>query len=174
MPREWSWVTGHLLTLQKYVDQLPPGANVNLAMAELAREYADTEVFLMDFWPVYPPLYIVFDPEAACQITTKYNLSKTDMHLQFMKPITGGPNLISMDGQEWKTWRSLFNPGFSQGTMMENVPHIVSSVQVFCEVLKEKVDGGLIELDNMTTRLTMDVIMKLTLSVVPRTLLTTS
>ncbi|KAF2180348.1 cytochrome P450 [Zopfia rhizophila CBS 207.26] len=138
MPKEWSWFTGHLLTLQKYVDQIPPDANVNLAMKDLAREYAETEVFLMDFWPVYPPLLMVYSPEAAIQVSTKYNLPKTDMHLRFIKPITGGPNVISMSDNEWKTWRSLFNPGFSTAVMMDNVPHIVDSVQVYCEILKEK------------------------------------
>jgi cytochrome P450 len=132
-------------------------------MYELALEFADTEVFLMDFWPVYPPLLMVYDPDTAVQISTKYNLPKTDMHLQFMKPITGGPNLISMSSSEWKTWRTLFNPGFSSSTMMDNVPHIVNSVQVFYERLKEKAGGGKVLLDDLTTRLTMDVIIKLTL-----------
>lgn len=163
MPPRWSWITGHLLILQKYVDQLPSDANVNLAMADLAREFSDTEVFLMDFWPVYPPLLVVYDPDAAGQITTKYNLPKTDMHLQFMKPITGGPNLISMSDQEWKYWRSLFNPGFSTAALTETVPHIVKSVEIFREKLKEKVSAGITCLDDLTTRLTMDVIMKVTL-----------
>lgn len=163
MPEGWSWLTGHLLTLQKYVDKLPPDANVNLAMADLAREHSDTEIFLMDFWPVYPPLLMVYDPDAAVQVSTKYNLPKTSMHLQFMKPITGGPNLISMSDQEWKIWRSLFNPGFSTAAMMESVPHIVKSVQTFQEKLKEKTQQGVICLDDLTTRMTMDVIMKLTL-----------
>ena len=165
MPNERSRLTGHLLTLQKYVDQIPADANVNLAMRDLAREYADTEVFLMDFWPVYPPLLMVYSPEVAVQVSTKYNLPKTDMHLSFMKPITGGPNLISMNDDEWKTWRSLFNPGFSTTTMMDNIPHIVDSVQIFCEKLREKGGRGLFCLDDLTTRLTMDVIIKVTLSV---------
>jgi cytochrome P450 len=163
MPDGWSWFTGHLLTLQKYVDRLPPDANVNLAMAELAREHGDTEIFLMDFWPVYPPLLMVYDPDAAVQVSTRYNLPKTSMHLQFMKPITGGPNLISMNDHEWKIWRSLFNPGFSTAAMMDNVPHIVKSVQTFQEMLRDKTQQGIICLDDMTTRMTMDVIMKLTL-----------
>ncbi|KAF2013541.1 cytochrome P450 [Aaosphaeria arxii CBS 175.79] len=163
MPKEWSWFTGHLLTLQKYVNRLPPDANVNLAMRDLALEFADTEVFLMDFWPVYPPLLVVYDPDAAVQITTKYNLPKTDMHLQFMRPITGGPNLISMSDQEWKIWRSLFNPGFSSSVMMENVPHIIDKVQIFFERLKEGAKNGIVSLDSLTTSLTMDVIVKLTL-----------
>ncbi|KAF2657160.1 cytochrome P450 [Lophiostoma macrostomum CBS 122681] len=163
MPPGWSWVTGHLLILQKYVDQLPSNANVNLAMADLAREFSDTEVFLMDFWPVYQPLLMVYDPDAAGQITAKYNLPKTDMHLHFMKPITGGPNLISMSDQEWKLWRSLFNPGFSTAALTETVPHIVKSVEIFREKLMEKAYAGITCLDDLTTRLTMDVIMKITL-----------
>ncbi|CAG8971815.1 hypothetical protein HYALB_00001925 [Hymenoscyphus albidus] len=163
MPEGWSWFTGHLLTLPKYVDRLPPDANVNLAMLDLAREFSDTEVFLMDFWPVYPPLPMVYDPDTSIQISTKYNLPKTDMHLQFMEPITGGPNLLSMGGEEWKNWRSLFNPGFSSGALMDSVPHIVNPIQVFCDKLKEQSGKGLVELDSMTTRLTMDVIIKVTL-----------
>lgn len=163
MPEGWSWFTGHLLTLQKYVENLPPDANVNLAMAELAREHSDTEIFLMDFWPVYPPLLMVYDPDAAVQVTTTYNLPKTSMHLQFMKPITGGPNLISMSDQEWKVWRSRFNPGFSTAAMMDSVPHIIKSVQIFQEKLRKASKEGILCLDDFTTRLTMDVIMKLTL-----------
>ncbi|KAL1595347.1 hypothetical protein SLS60_010038 [Paraconiothyrium brasiliense] len=158
-----AWFTGHLHILQKYVDRLPSDANVNLAMADLASEQSDTEIFLVDLWPVYPPLYMVYDPDAAVQVSTKYNLPKTSMHLQFMKPITGGPNLISMSDQEWKIWRSLFNPGFATAAMMDNVPNIVKSVQTFQEKLKEKTQQGIICLDDLTTRMTMDVIMKLTL-----------
>ncbi|KAF5865382.1 hypothetical protein ETB97_004199 [Aspergillus alliaceus] len=54
MPKEWNWLTGHLLVLLKYVDRLPPDANVNIAMRELAMEFAHTEIFFMDFWLVYP------------------------------------------------------------------------------------------------------------------------
>jgi hypothetical protein len=79
MPEGWDWLTGHLLILRKYVDSLPSDANVNLAMRDLALEFTDTEVFLMDVWPVYPAILIVFDPDTAVQISTKYNLPKTDM-----------------------------------------------------------------------------------------------
>jgi hypothetical protein len=69
-------------------------------MRDLALEFADTEIFLIDFWQVYPPLLTVYDLDAAFQISTKYNLHKTDMRLQFVKPITSSPNLISVSDQE--------------------------------------------------------------------------
>lgn len=163
MPKEWNWITGHLLTLQKYVGKFPADANVNLAMKELAMEYGDTEVFLMDFWPVYPPLLMVYSPETAEQITTQYNLPKTSQHLTLTKPIAGGPNLISMSGDIWKSWRSLFNPGFSAASMQDSMAHIIEYTEVFCEQLKDRAGKGIVILDDLTTRLTMDVIIKITL-----------
>ncbi|GAP90257.1 putative cytochrome P450 [Rosellinia necatrix] len=164
MPKEWSWVTGHLLVLQKYVDKIPPDAAVAFAMRDLAQEYADTEIFLMDFWPVYPALFTLFGPETITEVCDKHNLPKTTVAASSMKPVAGGPNLISMNGDEWKYWRSLFNPGFSTGAMLNNVPHIVDSVLVFREKLIENIGKGMFSLDELTTKLTMEVILKVTLN----------
>lgn len=163
MPKEWSWFTGHLLVLQKYVDGIPPDAAVAFAMRDLAKEFADTELFLMDFWPVYPPLITVYSPEAINQICNKYNLPKTAVSERFMEPVTGGPNLVTMNGDEWKYWRSLFNPGFSTGAMLNNVPHIVDSVMVFRKKLTGMIGRGMFSLDELVTKLTMEIILKVTL-----------
>jgi cytochrome P450 len=163
MPKEWSWVTGHLLVLQKYVDRIPPDAAVAFAMRDLCQEYADTEMFLMDFWPVYPALFTMFGPEAINKICNKYNLPKTPVSATSMKPVAGGPSLISMNGDEWKHWRSLFNPGFSTGAMLNNLPHIVDSVLIFREKLVDRIGKGMFSLDELTTKLTMEIILKITL-----------
>ncbi|KAK7738318.1 hypothetical protein SLS53_006126 [Cytospora paraplurivora] len=158
-----AWITGHLLVLQKYVDGIPADAAVAFAMRDLCEEFADTELFLMDFWPVYPPLFTVFGPEPINQICNKYNLPKTAVASRFMQPVTGGPNLITMNGDEWKYWRSLFNPGFSTGAMLNNVPHIVDSVLVFRKKLIRMIGKGMFSLDELTTKLTMEIILKVTL-----------
>ncbi|KAL4750799.1 hypothetical protein BDW72DRAFT_213177 [Aspergillus terricola var. indicus] len=163
MPKGWSWLTGHLLCLKKYTDRLPADAHVLLPTHELAVEFADTEMFLMDTWPVFPALVMVYDPDAALQISTKYNLPKSAIFPSLMHPITGGPSMISMNDAEWKKWRSIFNPGFSAGNMVDQVSTVVDSVQVFCDILREKVGTGLVHLDDLTTRLTMEVILKVTL-----------
>ncbi|KAF2111948.1 cytochrome P450 [Lophiotrema nucula] len=159
----WSWTFGHLRTLQKYTDKLPPNANVVLANWDLMNDFPESEVLLLDTWPVYPPLLLVSSPEIATQISTKYNLPKMVMHSKMMKPITGGPNLLTMDGDEWKTWRSLFNPGFSTQAIMDQVPYIVDCVSTFCQKLKEKVDKDIVILDDLTSRLTFEIITKVTL-----------
>ncbi|KAJ5691516.1 hypothetical protein N7488_012251 [Penicillium malachiteum] len=164
MPK-WNWFTGHLFVLQEYVERLPPDANVQLAIQTLALEkYADTEVFLMDTWPVYPPFYMVFDPQTAYQVSNKYNLPKLPLHLKFMHPITGGPSLHGMNHEEWRYWRAIFNPGFSGGSMMDLVPAVVDSVQTFCDILRENVGSkDPVQLSGLTTRLTMEIILKVSL-----------
>jgi cytochrome P450 len=167
MPNDWSWITGHLFMLQKFTDRLPPDANVNLALADLCMEFKDTEVLLMDYWPVYPPLFLVHSPEVAMQVSTELNLPKTEQIGKSLLPITGGQSLISMNGDEWKMWRNLFNPGFSAASMRDNVPHIVNYVMVFSELLRDKAGKDIVCLDELTTRLTMDIVIKVTMSVFP-------
>ncbi|KAL5389726.1 hypothetical protein DPSP01_002218 [Paraphaeosphaeria sporulosa] len=68
-----------------------------------------------------------------------------------------------MNEQQWKMWRSLFSSGFSAGHMLSLVPTIVDSVEVFCEILRERVDKGVFQLDDMAANLAMDIITKTTL-----------
>jgi hypothetical protein len=56
---------------------------------------------------------------------------------------------LSMNGGEWKTWRSHFNPGFSAAALMEHVPYIVERVQVFCHKLRTMLDERLSLLTTM-------------------------
>lgn len=166
MPEGWGWLFGHSLVILKYTKKLPPLANVLLAMKDLSAEFAETEMFLMDMWPAYPTSLIVFNPEALHLISTKWNLPRPSQSLEAIKPIVGGPNVVSMNGSDWKTWRSLLNPGFSSSNMNSHVPFIVDNVQIFCEKLRQIVKTGtIISLDEYATRLTFDVIMKVTLLV---------
>lgn len=164
MPK-WNWFLGHLLVLGEYIEKLPPDANVQMAMQQLAlTEFAHTEVFLMDTWPMYPAFWVVFDPQAAYQVSNKFNLPKLPLHLKFMMPVVGGPSMHGMNHAEWKYWRSIFNPGFSGGSMMDLVPAVVDSVQVFCDILKQKAGSKEpVQLSKLTNRLTMEVILKVTL-----------
>ncbi|KAF7854227.1 hypothetical protein EAF04_010524 [Stromatinia cepivora] len=163
MPGGWSWITGHIFVLFQYTGRLPPLTNMALAIQELSTEFADTEMFLLDMWPAYPASIVVFNPEAAVLISQKYNLPKPNTSLEMTKPIVGGPSLLSMNGEDWKSWRSLFNPGFSATSLMEHIPYIVDTVDILCEKFQENAGQGIFSLDDFATRLTFDIIMKVTL-----------
>lgn len=69
-----------------------------------------------------------------------------------------------MPEEQWKPWREIFNPGFSASYILEQVPHIVQEVLVYCEILREHAQKGeIFSLDETLLRLTMDIIGTVTL-----------
>lgn len=68
MPEGWSWFFGHILVLQKYVDQLPHNTSVVFALREMSQEFTDTEVYMVDFWPVSQPLLTMLGPETISNV----------------------------------------------------------------------------------------------------------
>lgn len=163
MPAGWSWLTGHSLVLLRYSSRLPPLANVDLIIREICRDFPETEMFVLDMWPAYPTLIVTFNPDAGMFMSQKYNLPKPARSGQSVKPIVGGPSLLSMNGNEWKIWRSRFNPGFSAVSLNDHVPYIVERAKVFCEKLRQNVGQGIFFLDDFASRLTFEVIIKVTL-----------
>jgi len=161
---EWSWAFGHLPILQKYLSKYPPDVFTNVLVIEMAREFPDTEVFYLDLWPFLKPNICICNPEVALQISNKLNLPKPDMYRTMLDPMMGGPNMLTTNGKEWKYWRTVFNPGFAPAYLIEQVPTIVDSVDVFCEQLKKK-GGEMFCFEELGTRLTMDIIMKAALDI---------
>jgi hypothetical protein len=74
MPKGWSWIFGHSLVVLRYTNRLPRLANVVLAMRDMSEEFTETEMFLLDLWPVYPSSIVVFNPEACSLVAQKWNL----------------------------------------------------------------------------------------------------
>lgn len=159
----WSWLSGHILFLMRITRRLPLDANVNLAFLQIAKQFSHDEMFLLDMWPVSEPMLIIFNPEAAVHVCQKVNLPKSAKNESMIRPITGGPALLSMNGDEWKKWRSLFSPGFSPAVMTEQLPRVIDAVDRFCDTLRERADKGIFCLDDLTVRLTFEVIMKVAL-----------
>ena len=64
----------------------------------------------------------------------------------------------------WKTWRSIFNPGFSADHLNTLVPAIVQDALVFCDNLREHArKDEMFSMEEMTINLTIDVIGRVTL-----------
>ena len=94
-------------------------------------------------------------------ITTEHNLPKFLAIRDFLYPLTNGRDIVSMDGQEWKTWRSIFNSGFSASHFTTVVPDIVKETMVFCNILKRHVEKQhVFPMKGLTDNLALDVIGK--------------
>jgi cytochrome P450 len=163
MPAGWSWWFGHLLVLDSKLKKLPPDVNPYSAMEDMVEDHADSEVYLMDLWPMSRPMLCLFGPDLAHQASIKYEFPKPSDQERSFRPIVGGTSLITMNDKQWKFWRSLLNPGFSGSHMMSLVPSIVDTVDIFCQLLEKKASKGVFLLDDMTMSLAMDVIVKTTL-----------
>lgn len=164
MPEGWSWLFGHSLVLLKHKSHFPPLANIAYATTAISKQFPDSEMFLLDLWPGFHQSLIVCNSEAATQASI--HLPKPPNSADSIRPIVGGHTIISMNGPEWKFWRALLNPGFSTQKMMGHVPFIVDCAEVFCEKLGEMAKKGeVFQLDESATKLTFDVIMKVTLDV---------
>lgn len=144
---------------------MPPDASIFLVLQKLAEDHSDTEVFIVDFWPAAPASLIVSGSESSFEVSNKYNLPKPQSQVELFRPMIGGQSVLTMNGDDWKRWRALFNPGFSTGHVTRLIPNIVHSVEIFCDILRENAGRGIVQLDSLTTRLTMEIIAKVTLYV---------
>lgn len=76
-----------------------------------------------------------------------------------LQPFTQCLDLVSSEGQLWKTWRGIFNPGFSAKNLIQLVPDMVEEIEVFRDLLKAAaISDNKITLAQNAEKLTIDII----------------
>jgi len=155
---EFKLIAGHFLTLKKIFAALPSNATIHTKIAKLAKDFPNG-IFYVNMWPFLSrTLLVVSTPHMALQVQ-EANLEKPPDLRKPLDTLTGGPSLITMQGNAWKTWRSLFNPGFNTGYMIGVVPSIADEVAVFSKMLRQKAtEQKIFQLEDLTLKLTVDVI----------------
>ena len=153
-------VFGHLQLVAKIMNNVPKGTHGHYLPNQVQRMIPEVgPVFYLDTWPFSPPLLVVASPDAAFQITQLHSLPKFPALCEYLRPMTGGNDLVSLEGKEWKKWRNIFNPGFSSGHLMTLVPDILKDIEVFCGILRDLAGkSDLVSMDPLATRLSLDVI----------------
>ena len=156
---------GHLPIVTKIVNRLPSDAHGHYLPDQLRRAYPDLGPnFYLDLYPFAPSMLILGSQSLLYQATQQHPLPKHPNMTTFLKPLTEGLDIVTMEGQEWKKWRSMFNPGFSASHLMTLVPMIVKETEVFCEILGEYAESGnVVKMKDLTDNLTIDIIGKVTL-----------
>ncbi|TEA14431.1 Cytochrome P450 monooxygenase aflN [Colletotrichum sidae] len=123
-------------------------------------------VIYLDLWPVLrSPIVAAYKNTVAAQFTQVKNLDKHQISLDFMTPLTKGKDISTLQGEEWKKWRSWFNPGFSSRNVSTMVPELIEEIQVFEENLRQRTGpngswGSVFQFRNATTALTFDIIVR--------------
>ena len=158
-------VFGHMFVLARIMSKLPKDAYPHYLADQLRQEYPHLgPIFFLDAWPFITLTLVVASPATMAQITTEHVLPKFPAIKDFLYPIANGKDIVSMDGQEWKYWRSIFNPGFSASHIMKLVPGVVKETEVFCDVLESHLEEqDIFQMKGLTDNLGMDVIGKVVL-----------
>ncbi|MCJ1358795.1 MAG: hypothetical protein MMC33_008795 [Icmadophila ericetorum] len=161
----WNFLTGHIAYLATIMSTVPRDIHSQLIPEAIKAKRPDLPpVFYLDSWPFGIQILVLSTPETCYQVTQEHSLPKFEFLAEFMQPLSGGNDLVSLEGHEWKRWRNIFNPGFSTNHMMTLVPSIVQETLVFCEILREHAaKGDMFLLEEAATRLTVDIITKITL-----------
>ncbi|KAI1451507.1 cytochrome P450 4V3 [Annulohypoxylon moriforme] len=171
-----SLLFGHLPIFADFRAEHPPDVNIymfhNWIAANAKKYFPDQDrmppVVYLDLWPVASPLAAVFDAVAASQFTQVKSLPKDSIMAEYMNPLTGNLDIVSSEGQLWKTWRSRLNPGFSPRNLTALLPEIIEEALVFVNGLKDLAGkdgnwGPVFQLEEKTTNLTLDIIVRASL-----------
>ena len=153
-------VFGHLQLVAKIMSSLPADVHGHVLPHQIKLKLPDLgPVFYVDTWPFGPAMLVVTAPEQAYQITQVQSLPKFRALADYMRPVTGGNDMITLEGNEWKKWRSIFNPGFKSGHLITLLPEMVKEVSTFCNILRDLAGNNRIfSMDQVATRLSLDII----------------
>lgn len=164
MPTDHSFLWGHLKQMGEAQKPFPPKAEHGYGVADLAKSYTNG-LFYMDTWPFSDPLLIVTTPVAANALQ-KYNhsLTKPGDVTGPLDTLCAGSSMMTMPEDQWKQWRSLFNPSFSSTYLTQLAPTVAAEVSIFCQKLRQvATKGEEIKLDPLASRLTIDVVGRISL-----------
>lgn len=154
-----SMAWGHLLTVKQIMNSLPDDAHPFYVFGEASRKFSG--LYYLDLWPFSPPFLMVTSATAAAQVTQHTSLAfDRPLALQdWFLPITGGPTLFDMPEKEWRPWRAIFSPGFSNTYLTGLIPHMVEETMIYYTILREHAQRReIFELDTVTLWFTMDLI----------------
>jgi cytochrome P450 len=157
---------GHLALAASISGKLPSDAHAHYIADQVRQHYPDLgPVFYLDLWPFSELMLIVQDPEVVSQFCQADRLlPKHPGFKSYLYPLTGGLDLNCLDGQAWKLWRKLFNPGFSSGHITSLVPNIVDEVLTFKEdLLKHAAKDEMFSFEEHALSVTLNVIGKIAL-----------
>ncbi|KAH8897352.1 cytochrome P450 [Thozetella sp. PMI_491] len=160
-----SFILGHILVFAKVAIKYktPRDAAGFWQFHFLQKEYpelASAGLFYIDTWPIAYPMIVVFNPDMLNQFTQVQSQPKWwNGNQNNFKHFTGGRDLVTLDGQEWKMARAAFNPGFSAANLLSIIPQLLEEALVFRERLQSlAATGEVVTFENYTIGLTVDMI----------------
>lgn len=141
--------------------KFPPKAHTHWLPILFMQEYpelANKGILYLDVWPISAPLLAIWHLDLLNQVQ-EGNFPKHVLMTNEFGPATGGRDLLTLEGQEWKQARAIFNPGFSARNLLSLVPEFVDEIKIFKEKLAMFAETGeVVKLEKLTVTMAVDVI----------------
>lgn len=120
-------------------------------------ELANKGILYFDVWPISQPLLAIWHIDLLNQIQ-EGNFPKSPLMKMEMGPVTGGHDLLTSEGQEWKQARAMFRPGFSAQNLMSMLPDFMDEISIFKGKLEEFAETGeVVKLEKLAIKMAIDV-----------------
>lgn len=151
---------GHLGLMASILMKMPRDIMPTIVLGDQIRlRYPHLDrAFYLDNWPFAPPMLIVTSPDLMDQFTKEESLPKVAGLAGYMRPMSGGHDILTMEGQEWSRWRAVFQPSFTGRDLVRYVPGLVKTVGIFRDALLDHAARGeMFLLGPMTLKLAMDM-----------------
>ncbi|KAF7886789.1 uncharacterized protein EAF02_003436 [Botrytis sinoallii] len=137
------WLLGHIPLSASIIGSLPPYAHGVYVGDQIRQRYPHLDsAFYLDNWPLAAPILVVLKPDMMYQLTQANQIPKDKGIRAFLKPLTGESDLVTLEGDTWKYWRAIFNPGFSAGHVSSLVPGMIEEIKIFKDLLKKHAKSG--------------------------------
>ncbi|GIC86206.1 cytochrome P450 [Aspergillus udagawae] len=158
-----SRVWGHMKVLNAFISRGEPNRHIDHVFAEIKTHLGNPPLYFLDPRPIQHPMGIVCSHEIAEQVARgskqfPYGMPKTQT-LQAYKYLMGPHSILTSEGEEWKSLRKRFNPGFAPQHLLTLLPCILEKTVPFFETLDRYAQSGEeFSLAGTCTNLTFDII----------------
>ncbi|PQE22545.1 Cytochrome P450 protein [Rutstroemia sp. NJR-2017a BVV2] len=171
IPR-YSYLLGHLPVVLTFHREWAMDANLTQTLGLYIannwqkfypRENRRPPIIYLDLWPIAEPLAISIDVSTSNQMVfDKMNLPKSHMEGDYLIPLTKGKDFGSLSGNEWRFWRTTFNPTFGAANIAALVPAICEEVETFTRRLEDRCGDGntwgqVFPFENVSAELIFDI-----------------
>ncbi|KAF7596387.1 hypothetical protein BBP40_002131 [Aspergillus hancockii] len=160
-----SLIWGHLESLHEFISKGETRRHIDIVLSEIRTHLGDPSAFVLDLRPVQHVLCVVCSHEVAEQVSRSsksfpYSMTKSPTLRQF-EPLLGTHSIITSEGEEWKSLRKRFNPGFAPQHLLKLLPCILDKAWYFVEHLEKYAQSGeVFSLADLCINLTFDIIGK--------------
>ncbi|KAI1264041.1 cytochrome P450 [Xylariaceae sp. FL1019] len=140
-----SLLLGHLKTMDEYIRRGRADRHPDMIFADMHQALGRPPLMLVDLRPVNRPMVLVTNHEIAEQVSKASTLFPTSVpksDLRYLEHITGATSILAVHGDQWKTLRKRFNPGFAPQNLFTLLPCILDKTLPFVSHLDRLASTG--------------------------------